>query len=85
MALPVLITRNDCSLCEEAARNLRRMGVDFSLLDVDEHADLLAKYNDIVPVLMLDGVELAHAPLDDAKLRSALARAGIGPTRIPRA
>jgi glutaredoxin len=85
MARPVLLSRNECSLCEEAARGLRRMGVDFSILDVDEHPDLLARYNEAVPVLMLDGVELARAPLGDMKLRTALARAGIIPTRIERA
>ncbi len=85
MARPVLLSRQDCGLCEEAARDLRRLGIDFSTLDVDAHADLLARYNDAVPVLMMDGRELARAPLTDMKLRIALARAGIGPTRIPRA
>ena len=85
MARPVLLTRNECGLCEDAARWLRRTGIDFSTLDVDEHPDLLAKYNEHVPVLMLDGRELARAPLSGEKLRIALARAGIGPTRIPRA
>jgi len=85
MALPVLLTRNECTLCDEAARDLRRMGIDFTTLDVDSHPDLLQRYNEAVPVLMLDGAELARAPLSDMKLRLALARAGIGPTRIPRA
>ena len=85
MALPVLLTRNECSLCDDAARDLRRMGIDFSTLDIDEQPDLLARYNEAVPVLMLDGAELARAPLSDMKLRIALARAGIGPTRMRRA
>jgi thioredoxin reductase (NADPH) len=85
MARVTLLSRQDCSLCEDAARDLRHMGIDFATLDIDEHPDLLAKYNETVPVLMLDGRELAHAPLSDSKLRIALAREGIGPTRIPRA
>ena len=85
MARPVLLTRDECGLCEDAARDLRRMGIDFTTLDIDDHPDLLQRYNEAIPVLMLDGTELARAPLNDMKLRIALARAGIGPTRIPRA
>jgi hypothetical protein len=81
MAKLNLITRQECSLCEEAARDLRRLGIDFAPLDVDQYPDLKKRFDDAVPVLLLDGVELARAPLDGTKLRIALARAGIAPAR----
>ena len=85
MARLTLLSRNGCSLCEDAARALRRMGIDFATLDIDAHPDLLQRYNELVPVLMLDGTELARAPLSDMKLRTTLAGAGISPTRMSRA
>jgi glutaredoxin len=85
MARLTLLSRNECSLCEDTARALRRMGIDFATLDIDTHPDLLQRYDEHVPVLMLDGAELARAPLSDVKLRTTLAKAGIAPTRMSRA
>jgi glutaredoxin len=67
-----LITRVDCSHCEDAKRDLQRLGADFDCLDVDEDAELLQRYNDWVPVLLLDGAELARAPLNEQTLRLAV-------------
>ena len=66
-----LVTRASCELCEDAERELRRLGAEFELVDVDGDADLLRRYDEYVPVLLLDGVELAHAPLSNQTLRSA--------------
>jgi len=66
-----LVTRAECELCEDAERELRRLGADFGLVDVDSDADLLRRYDEYVPVLLLDGAELAHAPLSSQTLHAA--------------
>lgn len=67
-----LITRVDCSHCEEAKRDLQRLGAQFECLDVDEDETLLRLYNEYVPVLLLDGAELARAPFTEKTLRLAV-------------
>jgi len=67
-----LITRVDCCLCEEAKSDLQRLGAQFDCVDVDEDATLLRLYNEHVPVLLLDGAELARAPLSEKTLRLAI-------------
>ena len=67
-----LITRVDCSHCEDAKRDLQRLGAEFECVDVDEDAELLQRYNEWVPVLLLDGAELARAPLSEQTLRLAV-------------
>jgi glutaredoxin len=67
-----LITRVDCSHCDDAKRDLQRLGAEFDCVDVDEDAELLQRYNDWVPVLLLDGAELARAPLNEQTLRLAV-------------
>ena len=79
MAQVTLLRRNDCGLCEDAAHALRHLRIDFATLDIDDYPDLQLRYNEAVPVLLLDNVEIARAPLGDMKLRIALARAGIAP------
>jgi metallo-beta-lactamase class B len=48
---------------------LQRLGAEFDCVDVDEDAELLQRYNDWVPVLLLDGAELDRAPLNEQTLR----------------
>lgn len=54
-----LITRHDCHLCEEMAAVIEaaRARYDFELeiRDVDVDPDLLARYSDQVPVLLVNG------------------------------
>ena len=74
-----LITRVDCGLCEDLARDLSRLGVAFSTVDVDQDPRLISLYNECVPVLLQDGRELARAPLTEHELRKALRQAGTLP------
>jgi hypothetical protein len=73
----VLYTRRLCGLCDEAAEELRllRDELRFTLVerDIDDDADLRARYNDIVPVVEVAGRTIAHAPVDIAALRDTLA------------
>lgn len=67
-----LISRVDCGLCEEAKHDLQRLGAQFDTIDVDEDAELMQLYNESVPVLLLDGAELARAPFSEKTLRLAV-------------
>jgi glutaredoxin len=74
-----LITRNDCHLCEAAeaalARVLGRLGAELpelgysaETIDIDQHPDLLARYSDEVPVLLLDGEQVAFWRIDEERV-----------------
>ncbi len=75
----VLYTRRVCGLCDETAGQLRllRGELRFTLTErnVDEDAELRERYNDIVPVVTVGGNVIAHAPIDPAELREAVAAA----------
>jgi hypothetical protein len=78
-----LYSRSYCHLCEDMLAALRafmaREGLPFSVdvVDVDASPDasLLARFDELVPVLFgdqLDGPELCHYFLDEAALRRHL-------------
>lgn len=75
----VLYGRAWCHLCDEmraAAEPLAAAaGARIEMIDVDSDPALQARYDELVPVLVCDGVELCHYRLDEARLREAL---GIG-------
>jgi glutaredoxin len=75
----VLYTRRVCGLCDDAAAELRRLREElhFTLTeqDVDDDAELRARYNDVVPVVVVGGEVVAHAPIDPRELRAAVAAA----------
>lgn len=76
----VLYGRAWCHLCEDMRAALEpiaaRFGVAIEWIDIDEDADLEARYNERVPVLMLDGVELCHYRLDENAVHAALEKRG---------
>ncbi|MFN0093796.1 MAG: glutaredoxin family protein [Dehalococcoidia bacterium] len=76
----VLYTRPACGLCDEAARELARLAPLLALRierkDVTSDASLFERYGMAIPVVELDGREVARAPLRpgvlEAKLRDAI-------------
>jgi glutaredoxin len=87
-----LLTRAGCSLCEKAAVLLAVMAEEFgfesSTTDVDAAAaagdpTLRAEYGDLLPVVLLDGVQHSYWEVDEPRLRADLGgtngrRAGTG-------
>ncbi len=72
-----LYTRADCGLCQEAAEVLSRIRekIHFQLTLVDIAAAdpaIFNRYWDRVPVVAVDGKEVAAAPLDEGHLRKIL-------------
>ena len=72
-----LFGRAWCHLCEDmlAALSplLAEFGAQVDVVDIDADPVLEARYNELVPVLVCDGVELCHYHLDVARVRAALA------------
>lgn len=69
-----LYTRAGCHLCEEAeavlARVARRAAVE--VVDIDADPSLTDRYTVRVPVVAVDGEEIAEFQVDPAVLRAAL-------------
>ena len=60
---------------ESALRPLAsEFGCSVDVVDVDADAELEARFNEMVPVLLYDGVELCHHFLDAAKVRDYLGK-----------
>ncbi|MCC8394972.1 glutaredoxin family protein [Paraburkholderia sp. MMS20-SJTR3] len=76
MASLTLYGRAWCHLCEDMRAALEPLLVEFgaqvTVVDVDTDPLLEARYNELVPVLLCEGVELCHYHLDEARVRAAL-------------
>jgi hypothetical protein len=77
----VLLTRNGCGLCDDAAVELRRLsdvfGFSFTEKDIDSEPGLRERYNDLIPVVLADGREIARAPLAADDLQELLVGASV--------
>ena len=76
-----MLTRAGCSLCEKAVAVLERLadelGFELSATDVDAAAAagdpaLRAEYGDLLPVVLLDGVQHSYWEVDEPGLRADL-------------
>jgi hypothetical protein len=72
----VLYGRAWCHLCEEMRVALAPLaaaaGARLDVIDVDSDPALQARYDELVPVLLCDGIELCHYWLDEARVRATL-------------
>lgn len=81
-ALPlVLYGRVYCSLCQHMLAQLQdaidKQHITVTFVDVDEDENLIAKYDELVPVLVdHEGQELFHWHYDAAAFSAYLARMG---------
>ena len=68
----VLVSRQDCHLCDEALSLLRGLGFEPGVADVDADPGLFALYDWRVPVLLLDDRVIAEGRITRAQLEKAL-------------
>jgi len=72
-----LYSRAWCHLCDDMRAALEPLlaefGAQVEVIDVDSDPALEARYNELVPVLLCDGIELCHYRLDESRVREALA------------
>jgi glutaredoxin len=75
-----LYTKVGCGLCEEAEDVLRKarklIRFDLDLVYIEDDPTLLTQYQDRVPVVVVDGEEMASPPLDQAALLAAISTSG---------
>lgn len=74
-------TRKGCHLCEEAEALVARLagrGADVDVVDIDADPALVDRYTVRVPVVAVDGTEIAEFQVDPADLRRALREARAG-------
>lgn len=75
MAL-TLYSRRWCHLCDDFLAELApiaaEFGVSVEVIDIDADPALEARYNELVPVLVLEGKELGQHRLDAKCVRDAL-------------
>jgi hypothetical protein len=71
-----LVGRPGCHLCEEMRTVvegvLRGGALELLELNVEDHPDLLARYVFEIPVLLLEGAEIARYRVTEAELRQRL-------------
>ena len=72
----MLITRAGCTLCEKAepvvAQAAADAGLPLEVRDVDADPQDLAQWSEMVPVVLVDGVQHAFWRIDERRLRRAL-------------
>lgn len=83
--LVVVYSRDGCGLCREAEAVVGTVarGHDVRRLDVDADPALQRAYNIRVPVVEVDGVEVAEGRVSKDALRRALRGGSGGRARLP--
>ena len=72
-----LLTRAGCGLCDDAERDLRRLGLHPQMVDIEQDEELKQRYSEAIPVLLLGDDELARAPLLPERLHQLLQSRGL--------
>ncbi|MBB5075536.1 glutaredoxin family protein [Nonomuraea endophytica] len=71
-----LYGRQGCHLCDDAraviAKVAAELGVRWTEVDIDSSAELREKYNDMIPVTLVDGVQHDFWRVSEERLRAAL-------------
>jgi glutaredoxin len=74
----VVYGKPECSLCDKATAILERLGAEFAYriehVDITEHPELFARYRYRIPVVAVDGREIASGIVTTPALRAALRR-----------
>jgi glutaredoxin len=68
-----LYSREGCHLCDIAADVLLRNMLSFEVVDIDADPTLRERYNECVPVVVIDGRERFRGRIDELLLRRLLA------------
>ena len=69
----ILYTRKGCHLCDDAAALLERHGILPQRVDIDADAALRQRYDQCVPVVMMDGKERFRGRVNEVLLARLLA------------
>ena len=72
----VLYSRQGCHLCDVAADVLSRHHLAFEIIDIDADPQLRERFNECVPVVVIDGKERFRGRVDELLLRRILSQRG---------
>ncbi|HEX8086150.1 MAG TPA: glutaredoxin family protein [Solirubrobacteraceae bacterium] len=75
MARITLYGRPDCHLCDEARAVLQSIGESFEEVDIESDDALFKRYLERIPVVTLDGREVAELYVEERHLRNLLCNA----------
>ena len=64
-----LYTRHGCHLCDDAHALLRRYGFDITPVDIDADPRLRERYDECVPVVVVNGRERFRGKVSEVLLR----------------
>ena len=82
MRVVTLYTKSGCHLCEAVeqvlARVRRDVHFDFIKRDILDDADDRTRYGELIPVVLLDGREVARYRMTESQLIAALQRKSTG-------
>ena len=65
----VLYTRQGCHLCDQARQLLVQHGLIVKAVDIDQDPSLVDRYNECVPVVLIDGRERFRGRINQLLLR----------------
>ncbi|WP_342432951.1 glutaredoxin family protein [Neobacillus sp. FSL H8-0543] len=69
-------TRKNCSLCEKAKDSILELKEDFDFtleeIDINESDELTEKYGIMIPVVVIDGEEVAFGIINKIDIRNRL-------------
>jgi glutaredoxin len=68
----ILYTRQGCCLCNEAKKMLEAHGLAVEEIDIDADPKLRDRYNECVPVVVIDGRERFRGRVDERLLKRLL-------------
>jgi glutaredoxin len=71
-----LYTRQGCHLCEDAKAVLVLHGLSVEEVDIDQEPELKARYQECIPVVVIDGVERFRGRVNEMLLRRLLSQRG---------
>ena len=60
MARITIYSKPGCHLCDRAKEVIARCSVEYEVVDISHDAKLLSRYGNDIPVILLDGVEIAR-------------------------
>ena len=76
MALITIYSKPDCHLCDRAKEVIERCRTKtefaIEIVDISQNPELLARYHDDIPVILLDGKEIARHVVRERKLLELL-------------
>jgi len=80
MSTLTLYTKPECSLCDEARSALERVRTrvpfDLEVLDIGSDPQLVARYGERIPVVLVDGDLAYEFVVDETELEARLCAAG---------